>query len=96
MNEISKKDKLVYYKFLNTLPKKINRLYFGKLKGKFKVNNKSKKTKGFDPVTNIDKLFELFLRSEITKKFPKDGIVGEEFKAKKTKPNIFSNFENFF
>ena len=85
MNEISKKDKLVYYKFLNTLPKKINRLYFGKLKGKFKVNNKSKKTKGFDPVTNIDKLFELFLRSEITKKFPKDGIVGEEFKAKKTK-----------
>ena len=36
MNEISKKDKLVYYKFLNTLPKKINRLYFGKLKGKFK------------------------------------------------------------
>ena len=46
MNEISKKDKLVYYKFLNTLPKKINRLYFGKLKGKFKVNNKSKKNKG--------------------------------------------------
>ena len=85
MKEISKKDKLVYYKFLNEIPKKINRLYFGKLKGKFKVKNKSKKIKGFDPVTNIDKIFELFLRSEITKKFPRDGIVGEEFKAKKTK-----------
>ena len=85
MNEISKKDKLVYYKFLNSLPKKINRLYFNKLKGKFKLSNKSKKTKGFDPVTNIDKLFELFLRSEITKKFPEDGIIGEEFKVKKTK-----------
>ena len=40
MNTKSKKDKLVYHKFLNALPKKINRLYFGKLKGKFKVNNK--------------------------------------------------------
>ena len=85
MDKISKKDKLVYYKFLNALPKKINYLYFNKLKGIFKLSNKSKKIKGFDPVTNIDRLFELFLRSEITKKFPEDGIVGEEFKSKKTK-----------
>ena len=82
MNVISKKNKLTYFKFLNLLPKKINNLYFNKLKGKFKLSYKSKKKKGFDPVTNIDKAFELFLRTEITKKFPKDGIVGEEFKAK--------------
>ena len=85
MNEIKKRDKLRYYKFLNLLPKKLNRLYFSKLKGKFKLSNKSKKRNGFDPVTNIDREFEIFLRKEITKKFPKDGIIGEEFKDKKTK-----------
>jgi len=82
---MKKKDKLKYYKFLNSLPKKLNNLYFRKLKGKFKLNNKSKKKNGFDPVTNIDKAIEFFLRKEIKKKFPKDGIVGEEFKAKKSK-----------
>ena len=82
---MKKKDKLKYYKFLNLLPKKINNLYFRKLRGKFKLNNKSKKKNGFDPVTNIDKAIEFFLRKEIKKKFPKDGIVGEEFKAKKSK-----------
>jgi len=85
MDKINKKDQLKYYKFLNSLPKKINKLYFKKLKGKFKLSNKSNKKNGFDPVTNIDRAFELFLRKEITKKFPKDGIIGEEFKAKKTK-----------
>jgi len=89
MDKINKKDQLKYYKFLNSLPKKINRLYFGKLRGKFKLNNKSKKRNGFDPVTNIDRALELFLRKEITKKFPKDGIIGEEFQAKKTE-NGFS------
>ena len=79
------RDKLNYYNFLNSLPKKINKLYFRKLRGKFKLNNKSNKKNGFDPVTNIDKAIEIFLRKEITKKFPKDGIVGEEFKAKKSK-----------
>ena len=85
MDKINKKDQLKYYKFLNSLPKKINKLYFKKLIGKFKLNNKSNKKNGFDPVTNIDRALELFLRKEITKKFPKDGIIGEEFKAKKTK-----------
>jgi len=85
MNKIKKKDKFYYYKFLNSLPKKINRLYFRKLEGKFILNNKSKKINGFDPVTNIDRILELFLRKEISKKFPKDGIIGEEFKEKKTK-----------
>ena len=85
MDKINKKDQLKYYKFLNSLPKKINKLYFKKLIGKFKLNNKSNKKNGFDPVTNIDKTLELFLRKEITKKFPKDGIIGEEFKTKKSK-----------
>ncbi len=79
------RDKLNYYNFLNSLPKKLNKIYFKKLIGKFKLQNKSKKKNGFDPVTNIDKAIEIFLRKEITKKFPKDGIVGEEFKAKKSK-----------
>ena len=65
---MKKKDKLKYYKFLNALPKKINNLYFRKLRGKFKLNNKSKKKNGFDPVTNIDKAIEFFLRKEIKKK----------------------------
>ena len=60
---MKKKDKLNYYKFLNSLPKKINKLYFGKLSGKFKLNNKSSKKNGFDPVTNIDRTLELFLRN---------------------------------
>jgi len=85
MNAIKKKNKINYYNFLNSLPKKMNKLYFGKLNGKFKLNNKSKKSNGFDPVTNIDKAFELFIRKEISKKFPNDGIIGEEFKSKKSK-----------
>jgi len=85
MDNINKKDQLKYYKFLNSLPKKLNKLYFSKLKGKFKLKNKSKKKNGFDPVTNIDKAIEFFLRKEIEKKFSKDGIVGEEFKTKNQK-----------
>ena len=85
MDKISKKNKLVYYKFLNSIPKKINKLYFGKLMGKIKLNNKSSKKYGFDPVTNIDRTLEVFIRKEINKKFPKDGVIGEEFKTKKTK-----------
>jgi len=85
METIKKKNKLKYYKFLQQLPKKINNLYFGKLSGKFTLNNKSKKKNGFDPVTNIDKALELFLRKEILKKFPNDGIIGEEFEIKKSK-----------
>tara|TARA_B100000029_G_scaffold10683_1_gene11568 strand:- start:1521 stop:2327 length:807 start_codon:yes stop_codon:yes gene_type:complete len=85
MDTIKNKDKLNYSKFLNSLPKKINKLYFGKLKGKFKLSNKSKKKIHFDPVTNTDKALEIFLRKEIFKKFPNDGIIGEEFKNKKSK-----------
>ncbi len=85
MDKINKKDQLKYYKFLNSFPKKINKLYFKKLIGKFKLHNKSTKRNGFDPVTNIDRAIEIFLRKEIEKKFPNDGIVGEEFGTKKSK-----------
>ena len=88
MRKIKEKNKIIYYKFLNSLPKKLNKLYFTKLSGKFILKNKSKKRKGFDPVTNIDKAFEFFLRKEITKKFPNDGIIGEEFKVKKNKSDF--------
>ena len=64
-------------------------MYFEKLIGRFKLINKSNKKNGFDPVTNIDRALELFLRKEITKKFPKDGIIGEEFKEKKTKSGFY-------
>ena len=85
MSKINKNTRLKYYKFLNSLPQKLNKLYFSKLIGKFKLNNKSKKKSSFDPVTNIDKAFEVFLRKEILKSFPNDGIVGEEFGERKTK-----------
>ena len=36
MDKIDKKNKLIYYRFLNSITKKINKLYFDKLIGKFK------------------------------------------------------------
>ena len=68
---MKKIEKLNYYKFLNSLPRKINKLYFGKLRGKFKLNNKSNKKNGFDPVTNIDRALELFLEKKLQKNFQK-------------------------
>ena len=47
MDKIGKKNKLIYYRFLNSITEKINKLYFGKLMGKFELNNKSKKKKWF-------------------------------------------------
>ena len=88
MDNINKKDQLKYYKFLNSLPKKLNKLYFSKLKGKFKLNNKSKKKNGFDPVTNIDGALELFLRKEITKNFQKMELLVKNLKLKKQKTDF--------
>tara|TARA_B100001057_G_scaffold163525_1_gene164173 strand:+ start:3074 stop:3874 length:801 start_codon:yes stop_codon:yes gene_type:complete len=68
----------VYFKFLNNLAKKLTLLYFKKLNKPFKVSNK-KKGNEYDPVTNIDKAFEKFIRKEIIKKFPNHQIKGEEF-----------------
>ena len=77
-----------FFKFLKLLPKKLN-LYLKK-KSKFgvKVKNKSKSKKDFDPVTNIDKATEKFIRSLINKKFPNDSIIGEEFDDKFSSNNF--------
>ena len=55
MDQIKKKDKLNYYKFLNSLPRKINKLYFHKLKGKFKLNNKYYEKRNVIIKVNVEK-----------------------------------------
>tara|TARA_B100000902_G_scaffold348499_1_gene356464 strand:+ start:360 stop:1166 length:807 start_codon:yes stop_codon:yes gene_type:complete len=72
----------VYFKFLDKLAINLTKFYFKKLNKPFKVSNK-KKGKGYDPVTNVDKAFEKFIRKEIFKKFPYHQIKGEEFGHKK-------------
>ena len=59
-------------------------MLFRSSKNGFKVSNKSKTKKDFDPVTNIDRGFEKYIRSLIHKSFPKDSIIGEEFEDKYT------------
>ena len=68
------------YKLANDLTK----FYYKKLDKPFKISNKLK-GKGYDPVTTSDKAFEKFIRSEISKKFPKHQIIGEEYGHKNTK-----------
>ena len=71
-----------YFNFLKTLPNKLNNFYKKNSKIKFKVENKSKTIKDFDPVTNLDKGFEKYIRSLIHESFPEDSIIGEEFEDK--------------
>jgi histidinol phosphatase-like enzyme (inositol monophosphatase family) len=70
------------FKLLNNFPKKLNNFYSKNSKYSLRVNNKSKDKKIYDPVTNLDKAFEKFIRSVIIKNFPKDAILGEEFLEK--------------
>ncbi len=72
-------------KFLYTLSSKLNTFYRLNYKKKLVINNKSKNKEIFNPVTNFDKNFEKMIRSNIIKSFPHDGIIGEEFKEKKSK-----------
>jgi len=69
-------------KLLKNLPKRLNNFYNKNSKFTPKINNKSKNKKVFDPVTNLDKAFEKFIRKIIIKEFPKDAILGEEFSEK--------------
>ena len=71
-------------KFLYNLSSKLNKFYKSNSKKKLIINNKSKRKKIFNPVTNFDKSFEKMIRAYIVKSFPDDGIIGEEFKEKKT------------
>ena len=72
------------FNLLKNLPNKLNSFYIKKSKTSLVVSNKSKNLKDFNPVTNIDRLFEKYIRSEIKKNFPKDGIIGEEYKDKES------------
>ena len=63
------------FSFLNNLPKKLNNFYKKNSRVAFKVENKSKTTKDFDPVTNIDRGFEKYIRLQIHKAFPNDAII---------------------
>jgi len=69
-------------KLLKNLPNKLNNFYNKNYKFSLRINNKSKDKKKFDPVTNLDKAFEKFIRNIIVKQFPKDAILGEEFSEK--------------
>ena len=73
---------------LKKLPSKLNQFYKKNSKIGLVVNNKSKKNEDFNPVTNLDISFEILIRSIIKKKFPKDGIIGEEFKKKRSLNNF--------
>ena len=70
------------FNFLKNLPNKLNNFYKKNLKLGLKVNNKSKTIKDFDPVTNLDRSFEKYIRLLIHKSFPDDSIIGEEFEDK--------------
>jgi histidinol phosphatase-like enzyme (inositol monophosphatase family) len=69
-------------RLLKNLPNKLNNFYNKNSKFSLKINNKSKNKRNFDPVTNLDKAFEKFIRNIIVKQFPKDAILGEEFLEK--------------
>ena len=74
----------IYYNFLNSLAKDLNKFYYKKLNKNFKVTNKIR-GRGYDPVTTSDKAFEKFIRNKIKKKFFDHQIIGEEYGLKKSK-----------
>ena len=69
-------------KLLKSLPNKLNNFYNKNCNFSLKISNKSKNKKKFDPITNLDKSFEKFIRNVIEKQFPRDAILGEEFLEK--------------
>ena len=84
VNQFNSKNYPIYANFLNKLAKDLTSFYYSKLNKTFKVSNKLK-GKGYDPVTTSDIAFEKFIRSKISKKFPKHQIIGEEYGHKNTK-----------
>ena len=74
-------------RFLKSLPGKLNNFYKKNSKFALKVSNKSKNKKDFDPVTNLDRAFEKYIRSLIHRFFPNDSIIGEEFEDKNSENN---------
>ena len=70
------------FNFLVNLPPKLNRFYKKEIKKKIVTKNKSKNINNFDPVTNIDRSLETYIRKLIKKNFSIDSISGEEFTDK--------------
>ena len=70
--------------FLKKLTYKLDKFYEEKNSTNLSISNKSKNKNNFDPVTNFDRAFEKYIRKIIQKSFPRDSIIGEEFKDKKT------------
>ena len=58
MNELNYNEKKKYFNFLNNLAKKLTRVYFKKLQGSFKVDNKLKKKEKYNHVTNINRHYK--------------------------------------
>ena len=83
MNLLSGKEYKLYFNFLNTLAKDLNKFYYSKLNKNFTISNKLK-GRGYDPVTTSDKAFEKFIRLKIKKQFPNHQVIGEEFGHKKS------------
>ena len=84
MPQVKFKNYRIYYNFLNSLAKDLTNFYYKRLDKKIKITNKFKGS-GYDPVTSSDRAFEKFIRSKISKKFPKHQIIGEELGHKDTK-----------
>ena len=87
MNNIKSSDYKIFSTFIESLAKKLTKLYNSKLNKKFKISNKFK-GKGYDPVTSADKAFEKFIRKEINSKFPNHQIIGEEFGHQRSKSDF--------
>ena len=68
MFKLKSSDYKVYSKFLGNLANKLTKYYFTKLNKPFKISNKLK-GKGYDPVTNVDILFEKFITKKLKKNF---------------------------
>ena len=75
----------IYYNFLNSLAKELTKFYYKKLDKPFKVSDKSKGKKRYDPVTTSDRAFEKFIRAKIKKKFPSHQVIGEEYGSTSSK-----------
>jgi len=75
------------FNFLKSLPVKLNNFYTKRSKSRLVIKNKSKDKKDFDPVTNLDQGFEKYIRLLISKQFPNDSIIGEEFANKNSANN---------
>ena len=78
-NNITKINEEEINLFLNYLSDKASEISLKYFRSNFTINNKS--TDIFNPVTNVDIEIEKLLRSEIKKKYPDFGILGEEIKS---------------